>query len=99
MVDHRLVLEIIVAEELLTGSRGQHANYTGLARVLRMTFPVVLTERGGLGVSWDEEQPPVYQDVPGSPPGYARIEEYVGDPIPYEELEAIEGADGGFSEG
>ena len=29
-----------------------------------------VTERAGLGISWDEEQPPMYGDVPASPPSY-----------------------------
>jgi len=31
----------------------------------------VVTERSGMGISWDEEQPPMYEDVPASPPLYA----------------------------
>ncbi|CAR27728.1 hypothetical protein ZYGR_0N02140 [Zygosaccharomyces rouxii] len=45
---------------------------TGAARVLRMQFRIHLTERSGLGISWDEEVPPIYQDVKMlSPPSYA----------------------------
>ncbi|CDF90581.1 related to Protein LDB19 [Zygosaccharomyces bailii ISA1307] len=45
---------------------------TGAARVLRMQFRINLTERSGLGISWDEEVPPIYQDVKMlSPPSYA----------------------------
>lgn len=36
---------------------------TGAARVLRMQFRLTVTERSGLGISWDEEVPPIYQDV------------------------------------
>lgn len=44
---------------------------TGAARVLRMQFRIHLTERSGLGISWDEEVPPIYQDVKMlSPPSY-----------------------------
>ncbi|QLQ81679.1 hypothetical protein HG537_0F04400 [Torulaspora globosa] len=44
---------------------------TGAARVLRMQFRLNLTERAGLGISWDEEVPPIYQDVGLlSPPSY-----------------------------
>lgn len=45
---------------------------TGAARVLRMQFRLNVTERSGLGVSWDEEVPPIYQDVKQtqSPPSY-----------------------------
>lgn len=44
---------------------------TGAARVLRMQFRLNVTERSGLGISWDEEVPPIYQDVKHSaPPTY-----------------------------
>ena len=29
-----------------------------------MQFPVCVTERSGLGISWDNETPPLYDDVP-----------------------------------
>ncbi|CUM45621.1 uncharacterized protein AC631_02398 [Debaryomyces fabryi] len=45
---------------------------TGAARVLRMQFKVTLTERSGLGIAWDDEVPPTYEDVRAfSPPTYA----------------------------
>lgn len=44
---------------------------TGAARVLRMQFRINVTERSGLGISWDEEVPPMYHDVKLlSPPSY-----------------------------
>lgn len=44
---------------------------TGAARVLRMQFRLNITERSGLGISWDEEVPPIYQDVKkAKPPSY-----------------------------
>mgnify|MGYP003365759443 CR=1 FL=1 len=58
------------------GNRYDYANQTsgiptGVARVLRMQFKVVLTERSGLGVSWDDEVPPTYNAVHTlSPPSY-----------------------------
>lgn len=88
-VSHTLVLELIMAEEQLLGKHAKHATPTGRARVLRMHVGVVLTERSGMGISWDEEQPPMYDDVPVSPPGYVRMEEFSGDLIPYEELEQM----------
>lgn len=46
---------------------------TGAARVLRMQFRLIVTERSGLGISWDEEVPPIYQDIKLlSPPSYER---------------------------
>ena len=76
---HNLVLEIIVAEEQLQLRSGKNALPTGAARVLRMQFKLILTERAGMGISWDEEQPPMYEDVPNSPPGYVRMEEFHGE--------------------
>lgn len=44
---------------------------TGAARVLRMQFRLTVTERSGLGISWDDEVPPAYHDISLlSPPGY-----------------------------
>lgn len=69
-VSHSLVVEMIVAEEFAPIKRPSQITPTGAARVLRMHFNTVLTERSGMGISWDEEQPPLYEDVPGSPPHY-----------------------------
>lgn len=46
---------------------------TGAARVLRMQFKLIVTERSGLGIAWDDEVPPTYEDVSAlSPPTYDR---------------------------
>lgn len=84
---HNLVLEIIVAEEQTAGKHGKGATPTGGARVLRMQFKLTLTERAGMGISWDEEMPPMYEDVPSSPPGYLQCEEFEGELPADEELE------------
>lgn len=78
-VRHTLVVELVVTEEVAPANQPRAMVLTGTARVLRMQFALALTERSGLGISWDEEQPPVYEDVPDSPPGYARMDEWVGD--------------------
>ena len=91
-VSHTLVIEMIIVEEVAPITRPSHATATGAARVLRMNFNLILTERSGMGVSWDEEQPPLYENVPESPPGYGRAEvsDYTGAPIPdYEDLETL----------
>jgi hypothetical protein len=67
---HHLVLEMIVVEEYIQKKKPTQATPTGAARILRSQFPLRVTNRAGLGVAWDEETPPVYQDVPPSPPGY-----------------------------
>lgn len=89
-ISHSLVIELIVAEEVAPLKKPHQAQPTGAARVLRMNFNVTVTERSGLGISWDEEQPPLYEDVPASPPRYGNTEEYTGAPIPdYEDLEDL----------
>lgn len=99
-VKHNLVIELIVAEEFCQNRNTRTITPTGAARVLRMQFNLHVTERSGLGISWDEEMPPIYEDVPASPPGYAKlddtrsvIEDYRGSPLPlpdYDELERME---------
>lgn len=110
-VSHVLVVEVIVAEELIHGARPplrpavssssvgsgvdpaapeaatlqlQQAALaqqqtlvgvpTGAARVLRMQFKMNVTERSGLGIAWDDEVPPMYEDVRAlSPPTYEKL--------------------------
>ncbi|KAF2276407.1 uncharacterized protein EI97DRAFT_377416 [Westerdykella ornata] len=69
-VKHNLIIEMVVAEEWAPLKKLSQATPTGAARVLRTQFHLVLTERCGMGISWDEEQPPLYEDVPCSPPTY-----------------------------
>ncbi|KAG7662014.1 LDB19 [[Candida] subhashii] len=112
-VEHTLVAEAIVAEEIIhniertrkgsissrtasynkpppsadsgssSGTSGQQQQQaqgqsqmgvpTGAARVLRMQFKLQITERSGLGIAWDDEVPPTYEDVRTfSPPIYAK---------------------------
>ncbi|KAJ5107115.1 hypothetical protein N7456_003790 [Penicillium angulare] len=98
-VKHNLVIELIVAEEFCPNRNTRLITPTGAARVLRMQFNLNVTERSGLGISWDEEMPPTYEDVPASPPGYfkldtqSQMEDYLGSPLPlphYDELERME---------
>ncbi|KUL89856.1 hypothetical protein ZTR_02965 [Talaromyces verruculosus] len=99
-VKHNLVIELIVAEEFCPNKNTKLITPTGAARVLRMQFNLLVTDRSGLGISWDEEMPPVYDDVPASPPGYfsvnggCEMEDYVGSPLPdlpdYEDLERLD---------
>lgn len=90
---HLLVLEIIVMEEQTPLKGPKYATPTGSARVLRVNFKLVLTERAGMGISWDEEMPPMYEDVERSPPGYPRMEDVHGElsDLPFdEELEQMQ---------
>merc|ERR1712098_741188 len=74
-VSHVLVVEMIVAEEFCPTNKPNQITPTGAARVLRMHFNTTLTQRAGMGISWDEEQPPLYENVPASPPGYGGMVE------------------------
>lgn len=69
-VTHLLVLEIVVAEEVPPSKGHYQPALTGAARVLRMQFNLMITDRSGLGIAWDDEVPPKYSDVPLSPPDY-----------------------------
>lgn len=91
-VSHVLVVEVIVAEEIVQAPKGPRGDAltpvtsmgsvtsnsgssvgvpTGSARVLRMQFKVNVTQRSGLGIAWDDEVPPIYEDVSTlSPPTY-----------------------------
>jgi hypothetical protein len=80
-VAHTLVLELVVAEEFCPVDSPRLVTPTGVARVLRMTFALVVTARSGLGISWDEEQPPIYDDVPPSPPSYTRMDDFPCDEL------------------
>jgi len=72
-VEHVMVVEMIVAEEHQPTGVNRLVTPTGAARVLRMQFKMVVTGRSGLGISWDEEAPPVYEDVPAAPPSYIGV--------------------------
>ena len=74
-VKHTFIIEMVVAEEWAPLKKLNQATPTGAARVLRTQFNIILTERAGLGISWDEEAPPVYEDVPASPPTYTQMED------------------------
>jgi arrestin-related trafficking adapter 1 len=101
-VKHNLVIELIIAEEFCPNRNTSLITPTGSARVLRMQFGINVTERAGMGISWDEEMPPVYEDVPASPPGYGKgdkndaafgaaiIEDYHGPELEYVDLERLD---------
>lgn len=69
-VTHNLILELVIGEEWAPNKKPDNATPTGAARVLRTQFSLHVTERSGMGIAWDDEQPPMYEDVPDSPPGY-----------------------------
>jgi hypothetical protein len=104
-VNHNLVIELIVAEEFVPLKNSHMITPTGAARVLRMQFALIVTQRAGMGISWDEEMPPTYEDVPDSPPGYgssdrndgawggAEMLDYEGPELEYTELEQLHNDD------
>lgn len=91
-VSHSLVLELVVSKEYAPENKPHVSHQTGTGRVLRMHFAVTLTDCAGLGVSWDNEAPPVYEDVPPSPPEYP-----TEPPIEYDDLEELDALRAGNS--
>lgn len=85
-ITHSLLVELVVSKEYAPEGKPHLSAPTGTGRILRMHYGVVITDYPGLGVSWDNEAPPVYQDVPPSPPGYP-VE---GGLIEYEDLEPLD---------
>lgn len=84
-------MELVIAEEWAPNKKPTQATPTGAARVLRTQFNLTLTDRLGMGIAWDDEMPPMYEDVPDSPPHYiktTRVEEYVGDDL-HDDVEAM----------
>ncbi|TKX22125.1 hypothetical protein C1H76_5758 [Elsinoe australis] len=80
-ISHVLVLEMIIAEEWAPNKKPKNATPTGVARVLRTQFNLTVTERAGMGIAWDDEMPPLYEDVPASPPAYIHMEDYDADSL------------------
>ncbi|KAL9623734.1 MAG: hypothetical protein Q9160_001964 [Pyrenula sp. 1 TL-2023] len=73
-LSHSLIIETIVSEERSTSAkRVDDIQSTGAARILRMSFAMPVTNREGMGISWDEEIPPMYREVPASPPVYPKF--------------------------
>lgn len=76
-----------VGPDSLGGNKSDANNHlqglpTGVARVLRMQFKVILCERSGMGVAWSDEVPPTYHSVGAlSPPTYAQAEHDSGPAI------------------
>lgn len=70
-VTHQLMVEMVVSQEWAPVNKPSLVTQTGVGRILRMHFATVLTQRAGIGISWDNEAPPIYQDVPPSPPSYS----------------------------
>lgn len=91
-ISHTLILELVIAEEWATNKKPSQGTPTGAARVLRTQFNLNVTERLGMGVSWDQEEPPRYEDVPDSPPHYQGertvVLEYEGDDL-HEDVGAL----------
>lgn len=65
------MVEMVVSQEWAPANKPSMVTQTGVGRILRMHFNDILTERRGIGISWDNEAPPIYQDVPPSPPSYS----------------------------
>lgn len=58
----------------LRSDQNINATPTGIMRVLRMLVNIMVAERSGLGISWDDEVPPTYENVRySSPPNYNEV--------------------------
>ncbi|KAK3691980.1 hypothetical protein B0T22DRAFT_303 [Podospora appendiculata] len=97
-VTHQLMVEMVVSQEWAPINRPALVTHTGVGRILRMHFSTVLTERAGIGISWDNEAPPIYQDVPPSPPAYSE-ETWYGSEVESPIDEMIEPLDGVIRDG
>lgn len=93
-VTHQLMVEMVVSQEWAPVNKPSLVTHTGIGRILRMHFGTVLTERAGIGISWDNEAPPIYQDVPPSPPAYTQETISLGDSSVAELLEPLDGVHG-----
>lgn len=82
-ITHTLHIEMVVSKEYAPEGKPELSQPTGFGRCLRMAYDVAMTEHPGIGVSWDIETPPLYQDVPAAPPLYPE------GPISYQELEML----------
>ncbi|KAK0719092.1 hypothetical protein B0T21DRAFT_61199 [Apiosordaria backusii] len=90
-VSHQLMVEMVVSQEWAPVNKPSLVTHTGVGRILRMHFGTILTERGGIGISWDNEAPPIYQDVPPSPPAYFQETNFHGDASIAEMIEPLDG--------
>lgn len=93
-VTHALLIELVVSKEYAPEGKPHLSAPTGTGRILRMHYHVAITDSPGEGVSWDEEQPPMYEEVPPSPPGYPSAElpvdyEDIG-PLDYHDLQTLD---------
>ncbi|KAK3374816.1 hypothetical protein B0H63DRAFT_256950 [Podospora didyma] len=92
-VTHQLMVEMVVSQEWAPANKPALVSHTGVGRILRMHFATILTERAGIGISWDNEAPPIYQDVPPSPPAYTH-ETFGGEDTIAEVIEPLDHAIG-----
>ena len=98
-VTHQLMVEMVVSQEWAPIGKPALVTHTGVGRILRMHFSSILTERGGIGISWDNEAPPIYQDVPPSPPAYSQVFTHNGVECSIDEMiEPLDGVTAGDSQ-
>jgi arrestin-related trafficking adapter 1 len=92
-VSHKLVIECVVAEEVYQEKGGQYQT-CGDPLKLRMLFPMLISESQGMGISWDEEIPPRYEDVAwNAPPTFAQSERFTDAAVQesMDDMETLEG--------
>ena len=69
-IRHSLIIEVNVSAEYATLDNPRKVAPKGTDRTIRIRLDVILTDQPGNGVAWEMEMPPIYQDVPPSPPVY-----------------------------
>ncbi|GMM35906.1 hypothetical protein DASC09_032310 [Saccharomycopsis crataegensis] len=71
-VSHRLFIDIEITDEY---EKKNPLSQSVMAKIMKMNFPITLTERSGATVAWDEEVPPTYSIVKGQmpPPQYTAV--------------------------
>lgn len=80
-ISHVIEIELIAFREWAYLKSLHAATSTGEAKRLQTQFALSVTTRAGMGIAWDDEQPPLYQDVPESPPMYPHVSDYEGEDL------------------
>lgn len=70
-IRHLLEIEVVANKESAPVGKPLLVEQTGTFRSLKLRRNITLTEHPGSGISWDNEVPPIYQDIAAGPPAYS----------------------------
>lgn len=87
-VKHNLIVDMLVIEEYYSKTNPSWCVPTGQVRLLRLPVSIFVAKCGDTGLPWDEELPPMYEQVPGSPPEYL---DKIDEPPTYGSSQSAEG--------